>query len=292
MVNFHVFAKHVLWHTTLDAAAADVAASLEDDSRELASVFDDIQNELDVPLPTTTTNTRQSADGGYKSFVASSGWCSRFLTRNELGNYMLTGEKASNDYPAAEKFRKDFTTYLAECPEISVKSVITIVINFDEGGVQFRSLPQRGYVDKKLVIKAKKPIKSRITVMFGSSMAGHKFKLVVIGKAKNPRCFKNIDKSNLPVIYYNSPTAWMTKEIFYDWFFVHFAPEVQELYGDQTVHVLLDNCRAHPSKEMLDSMYPNIKVWMLPPNTTAILQPMDMGLIYTAKAHFKLLYYT
>ena len=74
-------------------------------------------------------------------------------------------------------------------------------------------------------------------------------------------------------------------------FFTHFAPEVKQVYGEQTVYVLLDNCRALPGKEILDSLYPNIKVWMLPPNTTALIQPMDMGIIYSAKARFKKTYY-
>ena len=115
-------------------------------------------------------------------------------------------------------------------------------------------------------------------------MEGYKFKLVVIGKTANPRCMGRMDKSTLPVIYYHSPTAWMTKDIFYDWFMTQLAPEVTDMYGEHTtVYILLDNCRAHPGREILDSLYPNNKVWMLPPNTTTLIQPMDMGIIYSVK---------
>ena len=98
-----------------------------------------------------------------------------------------------------------------------------------------------------------KPIKSRFTVMLP---AGYKFKPIVLGKSKKPRCFRNIKRENLPCYYYKSDSAWITQDIFYDWFLNGFQHELNELFGpEQQVYVVLDNCRA------------------LPP------QPMDMGII-------------
>ena len=117
--------------------------------------------------------------------------------------------------------------------------------------------------------------------MLGTSAQGHKFKPVVIGKSERPRCFRDIPKENLPCYYYRSDSAWMTQEIFYDWFLKGFQEELNDLYGpEQQIYVLLDNCRAHPPQDDLDALFPNIMVWMLPPNTTALIQPMDMGFIY------------
>ena len=42
-----------------------------------------------------------------------------------------------------------------------------------------------------------------------------KLDLLIVGKSKNPRCFKNI--KNLPIIYRNNSTAWMTNEYFEDY---------------------------------------------------------------------------
>ena len=268
MGNYHAFLDHVMWHTNENVE--NVAATI------------DLEG---TPLPNPTTKDL------YHTFKASAGWCSNFITRNKLGSYTLSGEKASNDYVRAAAFKKDFTTHMSLLPEITVETVIKVLINCDEGGLQYRSIPQRGYVSNNVIIKAKKPIKSRITIMFASTMHGHKFKLLVIGNSKNPRCFNKMNKSLLPVHYYNNPTAWMTREFFFDWFISHFEPEVSRLYPGQTIHLLMDNCRAHPSKDILDSLFPNIKVWMLPPNTTAIMQPMDMGIIMTAKSRFKKSYY-
>ena len=97
--------------------------------------------------------------------------------------------------------------------------------------------------------------------MVGTAMDGHKFKPVVIGKCANPRCFAGVNKDDLPVYYYSSPSAWMSQDIFWYWFMEHFSKEVTEHYGlETTVHVLLDNCAAHPPKEDLDQMFPNIQI--------------------------------
>ena len=40
---------------------------------------------------------------------------------------------------------------------------------------------------------------------------------MLIGKAKKPRCFKNIDVTNLPVIWRSNKKSWMTEASFIDW---------------------------------------------------------------------------
>jgi hypothetical protein len=41
-------------------------------------------------------------------------------------------------------------------------------------------------------------------------MVGEMKKPLVIGKAAKPKCFKNLEISNLPVIWRNNEKAWMT----------------------------------------------------------------------------------
>ena len=38
-------------------------------------------------------------------------------------------------------------------------------------------------------------------------------------------------------------------------------------------------------------MFPNIQIWMLPPNTTALIQPIDQGVIMVLKSKVKKIYY-
>ena len=58
-----------------------------------------------------------------------------------------------------------------------------------------------------------KQSKEMLTVLLLENMTGNeKRKLLVIGKAKQPRCFKNVKK--LLVRYVANQKAWMTSKIF------------------------------------------------------------------------------
>ena len=72
--------------------------------------------------------------------------------------------------------------------------------------------------EKTLRVKGEKCMcrklsKERVTVLVGANMSGsEKRKLLIIGKSKNPRCFKHV--KNLPVEYDVNKKAWMSSEIF------------------------------------------------------------------------------
>ena len=77
-------------------------------------------------------------------------------------------------------------------------------------------------MDSDCEIRAKKPVKSRITGLFGAPATGHKFKPLIIGKAANPRAFKGIDRTKLPVHYKHSKNDWMTADLFGEWYLQNF----------------------------------------------------------------------
>ncbi|VDI83581.1 Hypothetical predicted protein, partial [Mytilus galloprovincialis] len=98
--------------------------------------------------------------------------------------------------------------------------------------------------------------------MFACSSTGEKLKPLVIGKSYNPRCFKNVNKGNLPVTYYSNKKAWMTTNAFIDW-----LRTVNTTMRLQRRHILmfLDNASSH-SKELNLS---NLTLKFLPANTTS-----------------------
>ena len=103
-----------------------------------------------------------------------------------------------------------------------------------------------------------------------------KYPLLVIGKFKNPRAFKNV--THLPLNYDHNKKAWMTGKIF-----VPFMRKMNNQFKAQKrqVAIILDNCSAHPPAELTD--FSNIKFFSLPPNTTSASQPMDAGIIKNMK---------
>ena len=59
-----------------------------------------------------------------------------------------------------------------------------------------------------------------------------KLLLLLIGKAENPRCFRNLNKEALPVDYRsqkNKKNAWVDCDILRDGFFNCFVPETKQL---------------------------------------------------------------
>ncbi|GBP89339.1 Tigger transposable element-derived protein 1 [Eumeta japonica] len=65
--------------------------------------------------------------------------------------------------------------------------------------------------------------------------------------------------------------------------YAHFK-EPDGSFSDFKALLVLDNAPGHPRE--LETMHPNIKVTFLPPNTTALLQPMDQGIIQAFKLYY------
>lgn len=67
------------------------------------------------------------------------------------------------------------------------------IFNADETGLFFKCLPNKTFAFKKEKCYGGKLSKERITVMVCANSTGtNKLKLLVIGKPRKPRCFKNI----------------------------------------------------------------------------------------------------
>ena len=117
-----------------------------------------------------------------------------------------------------------------------------------------------------------------ITGMEAANAMGYKLPMLVIGKTKNTRCFKNIKFS--PCRYRNQRKSWMVGKMLEEW--------LRELgrkfaFEGRIVAFVIDSCPAHPHIFNLKS----IKLYFLPPNTTSKTQPMDQGVIRSLKAKYR-----
>ncbi|XP_046145868.1 jerky protein homolog-like [Osmia bicornis bicornis] len=131
--------------------------------------------------------------------------------------------------------------------------------------------------------------KDRITFGLCANVTGtNKIKPLVVHKYKKPRALKH-SLHRLPVCYKSQKNAWVDREIFQDWYEQHFKPSVREYQLRKgitgKVILLLDNCASHqvPLSEDDDTF----SIQYLPPNTTALLQPMDQGVILKTKRIFQ-----
>ncbi|CAF1493533.1 unnamed protein product [Adineta ricciae] len=112
-----------------------------------------------------------------------------------------------------------------------------------------------------------------MTVLFLCNSTGTEKKAYVIGKFKNPRCFK---KARPPLPYYSSVNAWMTS-----WIWSDILQKFDQELGKRKNLLFADNASFHKINETLK----NIKIICMLPNTTSLIQPLDRGIIRTTKMH-------
>jgi hypothetical protein len=70
-----------------------------------------------------------------------------------------------------------------------------------------------------------------------------------------------------------------------------FVPSVQchlkRIYLKPKAILFFDNCPAHPAADSLISKDGKIRAMYLPKNTTALIQPLDQGIIYSFKVNYR-----
>jgi hypothetical protein len=208
-----------------------------------------------------------------ENFECSESWIKRFRNRHNIVGGTVSGESASVSERTTEEWLKNVF------PEIRKNYRDEQIFNADETGLFFKMTPNKTLKFKGEKCSGGKMSKDRITVLVVANMTGTvKKKLLVIGKSKNPRCFKNVKR--LPVDYKSNRRAWMVSEIFEkflrDW-------DKELCASKKKILLLVDNCSAHPNVQHLKA----INLCFLPPNTTSVLQPLDQGIIRNLKVHFR-----
>lgn len=220
-----------------------------------------------------------------ENFKFSSKWIQNFKKRFGIRKLKLTGEKLSSDTKNIEPFKNEFFRNIKKR-----KLLASQIYNADESALFFKMLPTHSLVhENESSAPGCKIAKDRVTFLPCANVTGtHKIPILLIGKSKKPRAFKNI---RLPLEYSSSKNAWMTRSIFKEWFFETFIPHVRQFSKESGIApkalLLLDNCSAHHFEHELVSDDRLITVTFLPPNVTPLLQPMDQHVIQMVKTKYR-----
>ena len=188
-------------------------------------------------------NLKTKFDGVEKDWVPTNGWYSRFIKRFEMGAISL--HRVAGDV--------------------------------NKTGLFFQCFPKRTYIlqdgnGQKIRGSKKMTEKARVTLVpCCNSTGSFKIPMVMIGKSKNPHCFR---RKRIPLQYLSQKRAWMDANLFQKWFDEVFAPSVRQ-WTTRKVVLILDNCPGH----VLVNNFSYIEIVYLPPNVTSVYQPMDMGII-------------
>lgn len=149
----------------------------------------------------------------------------------------------------------------------------------DKSALYFKLVLNKTLTYKGNACAGSKRSEERIPVIMRRNATGsERCRLLVIGKAAKPRCFKGI--KTLPVDYTSNKKSWMMREIFTDWLCA-----IDRKFAAQNRNVLMFvvNCPAHCDVSGLKA----IRLALLSKNTTAVLQPMDRGVIQNLKTLYR-----
>lgn len=140
----------------------------------------------------------------------------------------MSGEKVSANESEIQEFIGKLDAKINELGLVPEQ-----IYNADETGLNWRQLPTKSFVteDEKKV-SGRKLQKERITLM-------------VCANASETHKLKNVKAESLPVTYMCQSRAWVTKEVFHDWYFKRFVPRVKQELKKEKLPVkallLLDN---------------------------------------------------
>lgn len=209
--------------------------------------------------------------GCSEEFKASNGWLHRFKTRHNLCSKILCGESADVPAIVAEDWKKKVAGF---CEAYAQRDIF----NCDETGLFYRALPNRTLCLKKEKCYGGKKAKQRLTVLLCANLVGEFEEPLIIGKSLRPRCFKGVHLENLKIFWKANRNAWMNTEIMTEWL-DKFNRKMKR--QKRKVLLFLDNATCHPQLELS-----NVQLIFLPPNTSSVCQPLDLGVIQ----NFKMLY--
>lgn len=158
-------------------------------------------------------------------FNASDGWLDNFKKRFGIRLLTISGEKLSSQHELVAPFKTKLHQKITELGLLPQQ-----IYNADETGLFYKMLPRKTYVTaEEKNAPGRKAAKERVTFLACTNADGtHKLKPLIIGRSKNPRCFKNY---SLPVEYKHSKTAWMSVPIFHDWFHKSFVVQVRNFFS-------------------------------------------------------------
>ncbi|CAI5484869.1 unnamed protein product [Closterium sp. Yama58-4] len=213
-------------------------------------------------------------------FRCSIGWVRRALRRQGVRCRAATGEAASADMAAVREAREkvpQLLTHLGYKPRDT--------FNLDETALWLSVLPRKTYSNARL--PGRKVSKDRLTVAFLVNADGsHVFRPLVISKARRPHDFRPDYDPEAVCYWRHNAKGWMT------------SPLNAAMYAEgRHIAVLLDNASSHMLRDecawseivcgMRTTCLSNVRLIFLPPNTTAFTQPLDQGIIATAKARYR-----
>ena len=160
------------------------------------------------------------------------------------------------------------------------------IFNCDETGLplspsSFKVVARKG---SKNVSNVTSNSKSQITVLACTSAAGYAIPpFIIFGRnTYHP----HLSNGEVPgTMYGMTPKGWMTQKLFFEWFKQHFLKYIPSA---RPVLLILDGHSSHYCPEFVKlAAHEQVLVFVLPPHTSHLSQPLDRGCFSPLKSYWK-----
>ncbi len=240
-----------------------------------------------------TMAIRAAQTAGVSTFNASNGWLDRFSKRHAL-SYRKCTKKIS--YVSDDMFTRlvEMQSYIFHYCETND---IDYIINFDETPINYdmvlqRSWDQRGSSE---ILLNTRDSKNRITVALGIiyPLKTHlpqlyKCKPLLIFKGKTPRCVNTIDRRDQRTVVSWNENAWMTAQQYCRVISETIPQEIRQF----KILIIHDGFSGHLRQDVVDVMNNlGYHSYVLPANSTALCQPLDVVVNKPFKDRMRQLYH-
>ena len=219
-------------------------------------------------------------------------WAHSLLKRMKFVQRKATTSKSkytvANFAQVKRRFLNDVATTV-EMEEIKPE----LVLNWDQTGIKF--VPCSSWTMERQGEKRVELVgindKRQITAVFCGSLVGDFLPVQLVYKGKTPRCHPRF---TFPSGWHitHSPNHWSTEATmlqYLEHIILPYVENVRETVGsDEAALVIIDNFKGQITSSVnMILEQNNIHVCLLPPNTTDLLQPMDISVNKPAKEFLK-----
>ena len=132
--------------------------------------------------------------------------------------------------------------------------------------------------------------KTQITALIASSAAGHFIPPMIVYPGVQPRTqlCDDFHATLQQGLFRNPPSSWMDSDLFVSWLENGFMKGIKERGVMLPVLLLIDGAKSHLSIQASEFCHKNdIILYVLFPNATHLIQPMDLVLMNSIKTVYK-----
>lgn len=206
-----------------------------------------------------------------------------FMKRNNLTQRLATNIVRSR----ASVSREDVSKFFENIKATLKNACPNNIFNFDETNFSDDPGAKKVVVLRgcKRVERIMEHYKMAVSLMFCISAAGDILPPFVVYKGKH--LYENWCTGGPAGAHYSvSKSGWFDNQTFEQWFERIFLPFIQKLSGEKIV--ICDNLASHFSPKVIDlCLQNNIIFTTIPPNSTHIMQPLDVAFFKPLKVYWR-----